>query len=133
VALKVRHWGSTPQLPLATPKVDPEKIIRKGKAPQEGPSAIIPCDFSNFHNPLETPVSASHSPIIPSIGVSINLNFGSFSTIFSPPSINLEGEIFDTPLSPKFVQWFKPRNLEDFPTLGFTTPPPIKFPSFGEE
>jgi hypothetical protein len=44
----------------------------------------------------------------------------------------LEGEILDTPVSPEVVQWFRPRTLEDFPTLGFTTPPPIRVTAFTE-
>jgi hypothetical protein len=39
----------------------------------------------------------------------------------------LEGEIFETHVSPNIVKWFRPRSLEYFPTLGFPTPPPIKF------
>jgi hypothetical protein len=38
----------------------------------------------------------------------------------------LEGESFETPVSPDIVKWFRPRSLEYFPTLGFPTPPPIK-------
>ena len=71
VASRGRYMKSTPQLPLATPKVDPEKIIRKGKTLQEGTSAIEPGIFDNLHCPsLENPISASHSPVIPSVGVS---------------------------------------------------------------
>jgi hypothetical protein len=70
---------SHPQLPLTTPEADPEKIIRKGKTPQEGTSASEPGDSGNFHNlPSETPVTVSVSPVIPSAGVSRTLNFGSF-------------------------------------------------------
>jgi hypothetical protein len=133
VAPKGRHTRSTPQLPLATPEADPEKIIRKGKTSQEGTSTVVPGDSGNLHNPsLKTPVVASNSPIIPSVGVSRILNFGSFPVDFSPPSLGLEGEIFDTPVSPEVVQWFRPRTLEDFPTPGFTTPPPIRVVAFTE-
>jgi hypothetical protein len=49
---------SHPQLPLTMPGADPEKIIRKGKTPQEGTSASEPGDSGNFHNlPSETPVT----------------------------------------------------------------------------
>jgi hypothetical protein len=62
---------STPQLPLATPEADPEKIIRKGKALREGTSTAEPGISNNFHYPpTETPISASHSPVIPVVGVS---------------------------------------------------------------
>jgi hypothetical protein len=88
---------STPQLPLATPKVDPEKIIRQGKTSQEGSSAAIPSDSGNFLNPsLTNLVDASHFPITPSVGASRSLNFGSFTADFPSPSIGLEG--FDTPV-----------------------------------
>jgi hypothetical protein len=36
VAPKGRHTRSTPQLPLATPEADPERIIKKGNLSQEG-------------------------------------------------------------------------------------------------
>jgi hypothetical protein len=35
-------------------------------------------------------------------------------------------ESFVTPVSHDIVKWFKPRSLEDFPTLGFPTPPPVR-------
>jgi hypothetical protein len=112
VDLKGRHTRSTPQLSLATPKVEPEKIIRKGKTSQEGTSTAVPGNPGNFLNPsLQTPVAASNSHVIPSARVSRNLNFGSFPVNFSSPSLSLEGEIFDTLVSPQVVQWFKPRTL----------------------
>jgi hypothetical protein len=126
VASRGRHTRSTPQLPLATPEVDPEKIVRKGRALREGTSTVEPGISDNFHCPsLETPISASHSPVIPSVGVSRTLNFGSVPVEFSPPGLGLEGEILVTPLSPEIVPWFRPNASEYFPTLGFTTPPPI--------
>jgi hypothetical protein len=124
---------STPQFPLETPAADPEKIIRKGKAPREGTSTAIPSVFGNFHNPyLETLVFASHYPVNPSVGVSRILKFGSVPVDFSPPGIGLEGEIFDTHVSLEVVLWFKPRTTKYFITLGFTTPSPIRFVAFIE-
>jgi hypothetical protein len=126
VASRGRHTRSTPQLPLATPEADPEKIIRKGKALREGTSTVEPGISDDFHSPpIETPISASHSTLIPSVGVSRSLNFGSVPVEFSPPGLGLEGEILVTPLSPEVVPWFRPNTSEYFPTLGFTTPPPI--------
>jgi hypothetical protein len=125
VAPKSRHTRSTPQLPLATPEADPENIIRKGKTPQEGISTVVSGDSDNLHDSFfKTPVVASNSPIIPSVGVSRSLNFGSFPVEFSPSRPHLE-ESFDTPVSPEIVKWFRPRSLEDFPTLGLPTPPPV--------
>ena len=78
---------STPQLPLAVPEADPEKIIRKGKALRGGTSSIEPCISDDFHYPLGTPIFSSHSTVIPSTGVSRTLNFGSVPVEFSPPSL----------------------------------------------
>jgi hypothetical protein len=59
VASRGRHTRSTPQLPLATPEADPEKIIRKGKALREGDSTVEPGISDDFHDPsLETPISS---------------------------------------------------------------------------
>jgi hypothetical protein len=117
---------STPQLPLATPEADPEKIIRKGKALQEGTSTAEPGISDDLQSPpVRTPISASHSTVIPSVGVSRTLNFGSVPAEFSSPGLGLEGESLVTPLSPEIVPWFRPSASEYFPTPGFTTPPPI--------
>jgi hypothetical protein len=95
LALKGRHTRSHPQLPLATPEADPEKIIRREKTPREDTSATEPGDSGNFHHPpSETPLVASHTPIISSVGVSRALNFGIFPVVFSSPSLGLEGEMF---------------------------------------
>jgi hypothetical protein len=61
VALRGKHTRSTPQLPLATPKADPEKIIRRQRTLEEGNSTAEPCDFGNFHSsPIEFLVVVSH-------------------------------------------------------------------------
>jgi hypothetical protein len=52
VASRGKHTRSTPQLPLATPKADPEKIIRKGTTLQESSSTIEPSISDDFHYPL---------------------------------------------------------------------------------
>jgi hypothetical protein len=125
MASRGRHTRSTPQLPLATPEADPEKIIRKGKAFGGGTSTAKPGISDDFHCPIGTPTPASHSILLPSVGVSRSLKFGSVPAEFSPPGLGLEGESLVTPLSPEVVPWFRPSTSEDFPTLGFTTPPPI--------
>ena len=67
---KGRHTRSTSLLPLATSEADPEEIIRKGKTAQKGTSTVVPSFFDNLHNPsLQTPVTASDSPIIQTTGV----------------------------------------------------------------
>jgi hypothetical protein len=127
VAPKSRHTRSTPQFPLATREADPENIIKKGNTPQEGISAIVPGDSGKLQTSyFKAPTSASNYPIIPSVEVSRNLNFGSFLVKLPPCSIHLEGEIFDTPISPNIVKCFRPRSLEYFPTLVFPTPPPVE-------
>jgi hypothetical protein len=84
--------GLLHKLPLATPEEDPEKIIRKGKALQEGTSTDEPGISDDFHYPhIGTPISTTHSTIIPSVGVSQSLNFGSVPIDFSPPGLGLEG------------------------------------------
>jgi hypothetical protein len=127
VAPKGRHTRSTPHLPLTTPEADPKKIIKKGKASQEGLSVVVPGDSGNLHDSsFKTLVVVSNSPFLSSVGVSRSLNFGSFLAELPHSSLELEGESFETPVSLDIVKWFRPRNLEDFSTSGFPTPPPIK-------
>jgi len=118
----------TPHLSLETTKDDLENIIKKGKASQERLLVVVSGDSHDLHDSsIKTPIVVYNSPFISSIGVSRSLNFGIFPAKLPPSSLQLEGEIFETLVSPYIVKWFRPRRLEDFPTLGFTTPPPIKF------
>jgi hypothetical protein len=112
-------------LPLATPEADLEKIIRKGKAPGGGTSTAKLGISDDLHCSIGTPTPASHSILLPSVGVSRSLKFGSVPAEFSPPGLGLEGESLVTPLSPEIVPWFRPITSEYFPTPSFTTPPPI--------
>jgi hypothetical protein len=127
MAPKGNHTRSTPQLPLATPEVDPEKIIKKGKSSQEsfaaavsGTSGQLPDSF------LNTPVVISSIPPLPSAEVSKNLDFENFLVEYSSFKPELKEENFEILASPDIVKWFRLESLEDFPTLGFATPPPIK-------
>jgi hypothetical protein len=79
---------------------------------------------------LTTPVVVSHFPITSSIGSSRSLIFGSFPAHFPSPSFGVED--FDTPIPPRVVPWSEPKTPETFPTLSFTTPPPVKVASFIE-
>jgi hypothetical protein len=80
VASRGRHTWSHPQLPLAMPEVDPEVIIRKGKAPQGETSTTEP---GNSPSPsVETPFSSSQLPSRPVSEVSRLLNFGSVPAEF---------------------------------------------------
>jgi hypothetical protein len=122
VVPKIRHTRSTPQLPLATPKDYPEKIIKRGKTSQECLSTVVPGDPSNPQtSSLKNPLVASNFPFIPSVGVYRSLNFGSIPIEFSPSRPHFE-EIFDTPISPEVIQCFNPIGSEVCPILGFPTP-----------
>jgi hypothetical protein len=69
--LEVDTRGPLHKLPLATPKADLEKIIRKGKALHGGTSTTEPGISDDFqYPPIGTPIYASHSTVIPSAGVS---------------------------------------------------------------
>ena len=46
-------------MPLETPKADPEKIIRKGKALHEGTSTTEPGISDYFCYPIGTPIYSS--------------------------------------------------------------------------
>jgi hypothetical protein len=113
VAFRGRHTRSHPQLPLATPKTDPEEVLRKGKASEEEVSITEP------GNPPYPSVGAPFSPQIfdrPVSAVSRFLNFGSVPVEFSPPGLGSEGQDFVTPLSPEAAPWRRPVTSEDFPT-----------------
>jgi hypothetical protein len=87
VASRGRHTRSTPQLPLATPEVDPEKIIKRRQTLPEGTSVVEPGISDDFHYPpITTLVVVSHFPITLSIRASRSLNFGSFPVDFPSPS-----------------------------------------------
>jgi len=90
VASRGRQTRSTPQLPLATPKANPKKIIRKGKDLHEGTSTVEPGISNDFHYPIGTPISTFQPFVIPSIGVPRNLNFGIVPVEFSPPGLGVE-------------------------------------------
>jgi hypothetical protein len=123
VASRGRQTRSNPQLPLATPKVDPEVIIRKGKASEGETFTTEP---GNFPSPsVENPFSSSQLLSRPFSEVSHFLNFGSVLADFSPPGMGLEGGIIITPLSPGAIPWHRPWTTEDFPTPSFTIPPLI--------
>jgi hypothetical protein len=125
VASRGRHTRSTPQLPLAPPEADPEKIIRKGKSSEGGTSTAKTGISGDFHDFVETPTPSFRPVLLSSVGVSRSLNFGSVPAGFSPPGLELVGETLVTPLSPEVVPWFRPSASEHSPTPGFTTPPPV--------
>jgi hypothetical protein len=106
VAFRGKHTRSHPQLPLATPEMDPEAVLRKGKASEEEVS------ITELGNPPYPSVGAPFSPPQifdrPVSAVSCFLNFGSVPVEFSPPGLGSEGQDFFTPLSPEVVPWRRP-------------------------
>jgi hypothetical protein len=111
---------------LTIPEVDPEKLIRKGKALREGYFTAELGISTSSHCPLlKTPISTSQFSIKPHAGVSRTLNFGSVPLEFFPPSLVSKRESLVTPFSPEVVPWSRPRTTKDFPTTIFFTPPPI--------
>jgi hypothetical protein len=133
VASRGRHTRPTPQLPLVPPEADPEKIIRKGNSYEGGTSTSKPGISDDFHDFIETPTPSFRPVLLPSVGVSRSLNFGSVLAGFSPPGLELVGETLVTPLSLMVVPWFRPSASEYSPTLGFTTPPPVTTSVEGRE
>jgi hypothetical protein len=99
VASRGRHTRSTPQLPLAPPEADLEKIIRKGNSSGGGTSTAKLGSSNDFHDFIETPTPSSHPVYLPSVGVSRSLNFGSVPAGFSPLDLELVGDTLVTPLS----------------------------------
>jgi hypothetical protein len=130
VAFRGRHTRSHPQLPLATPKTDPEVVLRKGKAYEEGASID---GTGNLPYPsVGTPFSLPQFLNRPPSEVSRFLNFESVPAKFSPPGLGLEGESLVTPLSSKVVLWHRPMNVEDLstpPLATVTTPAQIGAPA----
>jgi hypothetical protein len=95
VAFRGRHTWSHPQLPLATPKIDPEVVLKKGKASEEEASTA---EIGNLSSPsVRTPFSPPRFLNRPPSEVSRFLNFGSVPADFSPPVLGLEGEILSLP------------------------------------
>ena len=114
MASRGRHTRSHPQLPLATLEADSEAVRRKGKSSaKEVPIAETGYTPSPS---VRTPFSPPQFLDRPPSEVSHFLNFGSVPVEFSPPSLELEGEILVTPLSSGVVPWRRPGTIEDFPT-----------------
>jgi hypothetical protein len=103
VASRGRHTKSTPQLSLAPLEADLENIMRNGKSSEGGTSTAKPGIFYDFHDFIKTPTPSFCHVLLPSIGVSHSLNFGSVPAGFSPLGLDLVGETLVTPLSPEVV------------------------------
>ena len=95
VAPKGRHTRSTPHLPLETPESDPENIIKKGKASQEGYSTTVPGTSGHLHDStFKTLVAISNPPLLPSVEVSEIVDFENFPIEYSSFSPKLKEESF---------------------------------------
>jgi hypothetical protein len=75
---------------------------------------------------LYTPVVISSKLSLPSVEVSKKLDFEEFPVEYSSFETDLKEESIDIPSSPDIEKCFSLDSLEDFPTLGFATPPPLK-------
>jgi hypothetical protein len=114
-------------LPLATPEIDPEVVLRKGKASEEEDPTTEP--GKPPYSSVGTPFSPPQVLDKPVSEVSCFLNFGSVPVEFSSPGLGPEGPNLVTPLSPKTVPWHRLGTTEDFPTPIFTTPAQRKTPT----
>jgi hypothetical protein len=124
---KGRHKRSNPQLPLVPPKADPEKISKKGKCSQEFFYVAATSSYGQLpDSTLNTPVLISSNPSLPTAEVSKNLDFQKFCIEYSSFETDLKEERFEIISSPDIVKWYSLESLEEFPTLGFSTPPPAK-------
>jgi hypothetical protein len=104
VAPKIRHMRSTPLLPLATPKADPDKIMNKGKSSQEEFSSFVLGTTSYFPDSIfKTLVVASSAPLSSSVKISRNLNFEDLPVEYSTFSPKLKEECFEVLSSPDVV------------------------------
>ena len=112
---------------MVPPEVDPKKIIKKGKYSQE--SFFVTATSASGQLPdstLNTPVVISSNPSLPSAEVSKNLDFQNFPIEYSSFETNLKEEIFEIISFPDIVKHFSLESLEEFPTSGFATSPPVK-------
>jgi len=124
----------TPHLPLATPEANPEKIIKKGKASQEGFLAAISGTIGNFpDSTFKTLVTTSSAPLLLFVETPRNLNLEYFPVEYSSFSPQLKEESFEVLTSPNVVSWFRLERLEDFTTLGSPSPPSLKLAVTKEE
>jgi hypothetical protein len=121
---------STPHLPLAAPKADPENIIKKGKDSQGFSSSIVSGTAGNLLDSIfQTPVVVSNISKLPIVEASEDFRIGEFPVEYSsfPPQLKEESlDNFDVITSPEIVNWFRLENLEDFPLLGSPSPHSFK-------
>jgi hypothetical protein len=127
LAPKGRHTRSNPQLPLVTSKVDPEKIIKKEKASQKKIYVAATNSSGQLHDStLDTPVVISSKLCLPSAKVSKKLDFEEFLVEYSSFETDLKEESIGIFSSSDIERCFSLDSFEDFPTLGFVTPPLVK-------
>jgi len=114
---------SNPQLPLVPSKVDPEKIIKKGKASLKSFSTTTKSGSGQLpYSTLDTPVVLSSKIYLPSTEVSNKIDFEEFPIEHSSFQTELKEENIDILSSPNIEKCFSLDSFEYFPTLGFATP-----------
>jgi hypothetical protein len=82
---------------------------------------------------LNTPVLTSSNPSLPSAKVSKNIDFQKFPIEYSSFETDLKEESFEIISSLDIVKWYNLESLEEFPTLGFSTPHPVKISAAKEK
>jgi hypothetical protein len=111
---------------LVPSEADPEKIINKGKDSQKRFSTTSTSASGQLpDSTLDTPVVISSKISLPSTEVSKKLDFEEFLVEYSSFETDLKEESIGILSSPDIEKCFSLDSFEDFPTLGFATPPPI--------
>jgi len=84
VVPKGKNTRSNRHLPMETPKVESENIIKNRKSCQEGFSDVVPGTSGNLHDStIKTLVFISNSPLLPSAEVYRSLDFEFFPVEYS--------------------------------------------------
>jgi len=108
MAPKGRHTKSTSHLPLETPEVDLEKIIKKEKASQEGFLAAVPGTYGYLHDStFKILVAISNYPLLPYAEVSRSLDIENFPIEYSSFSPKLKEFFFGILASLDVVSWLR--------------------------
>jgi hypothetical protein len=112
---------------LVPSETDPVRIIKKGKASQIFFFAAATSASGQLpDSTLDTPVVISSKLSLPPAEVSKKLGFEEFPVEYSSFDIELKEESIDIFSSPDIENCFSLDSLEDFPTLGFSTPLSVK-------
>jgi hypothetical protein len=112
---------------LVPPEVDPENIIKKGKASNKGFSVATTSASGQLpDSTLDTPTILSSKLPLSSAEVSKKIDFEEFPVEYSTFETELKEENIDIFSSLDIEKCFSLDSFEDFPTLGFATPLSVK-------